>query len=412
LLGAVSLPVVGPVGSVAIISSSYGYNLRMVSPMITLNYLSIAAQEGLLIKDGRALEKISKVDTVVFDKTGTLTISLPHFEKIHFVNQCTFSENELLTLAAAAEHRQSHPIAIAILSEARKRQLILPKANHTKIELGYGISTHLNRRQVHLGSARFMEMSNIYVSEVMNDLAEEMQERGHSMVYLAIDGMLEGIIELRPAIRPESKEVIQYLQNKGIECIIISGDHTLPTRRLAQELGITTYYSEVMPAEKANLVSLLQRQNRTVCFIGDGINDSIALKRADVSISLNGATTIATDTAQIILMDESLHHIPLLFELGKEFDKTMKRNFYQAVAISSITIGGIFVFNFGIITSILANQISLWLGMGRAISPVLAYQNAIKERRGKQRNIAKYKRKKKEEQKEQIEAETSQYLLN
>ncbi len=374
-----ALPFVGPVGSVALLNSNYGFNLRMISPMIVLNYLSIAAQEGLLIKDGRVLELLHKVDTIVFDKTGTLTLNLPNVEKIHLLNQ--FSENELLTFAAAAEYRQSHPIAQAILEEAEKRSLPLPDVVHTKIEIGYGIYAKADENEIHIGSARFMAINDISISENIKDITEKAQEHGNSMVCVAVNGVLEGVIELCPTIRPEAKQVVSFFQNRGIECIIISGDHHSPTRRLAWELGIETYHAEVLPAEKASLVDLLRKEKKTVCFVGDGINDSIALKKADVSISLNGATSIATDTAQIILMDEALRQLPLLFEIGKQYHASMKSNFYTAVTISGLVTGGVFFFHFGILAAIIANQISMTAGMGISIHPLIAYQEAVRKKR-------------------------------
>lgn len=379
LLSGLSYPLVGASGSVAIGMSSYGYNLRMVSPMIVLNYLSIASQEGILIKDGRALELVPKIDTIVFDKTGTLTMTQPSIEKIHLVRE--LSENVLLQYAAAAEYRQTHPIALAIIEAAKERGLELPKVNHTKVELGYGLKVKMGKKEVRVGSARYMEMEKIAIPEAIQSLRVKAQLEGNSLVYVAIDFHLEGTIEISPTIRPEAKKVVQTLQSKGIDCYIISGDHQVPTQQLAKKLGISNFFAEVLPQEKANLVALLQNQNRTVCFVGDGINDAIALKKANVSISLNGATTIATDTAQIIMVDESLRKVPLLFELGAQFDETITRNYRYSVAISAFTIAGIFLLNFGIIVAFWSNKLSQWVGMGNSVQPLINYSRAKKKQK-------------------------------
>ncbi|MFK7984034.1 MAG: HAD-IC family P-type ATPase, partial [Saprospiraceae bacterium] len=144
-----------------------------------------------------------------------------------------------------------------------------------------------------------------------------------------------------------------------------------PTRYLAKELGIDNYFAEVLPEDKASLIGMLQKENKKVCFIGDGINDSIALKKADVSISLRGASTIATDTAQLVLMNEGLEQLPFIFELGQEFDKYMTNNIMSSVVPSAITIGGAFFFGFGIITSSVINQLGLLVGLGNSFHPLV-----------------------------------------
>ena len=148
---------------------------------------------------------------------------------------------------------------------------------------------------------------------------------------VAIDEQLAGAIELQPTIRPEAKEVIRNLRERGKSLYIISGDQEAPTSRLAQELGIDHYFANTLPENKATLVRQLQAEGRSVCFVGDGINDAIALKQAHVSISLRGATTIATDTAQIVLMKSDLTQLISLFELSEAFDQNIKRSFMMTV---------------------------------------------------------------------------------
>ena len=283
---------------------------------------------------------MGKVDIVVFDKTGTLTQEMPHVGRL-FTCQ-GIDEPQLLTYAAAAEHRQTHPIARAILQEAETRGLSVPAVSEAAYEIGYGIKVTLDEKLIRVGSHRFMAMEAITIPEEIESIQQTAHEEGHSLVYVAINEQLAGAIELVPTVRPEAKRIVDYLRQAGLEMAIISGDHERPTRALATYLDIDRYFAETLPENKADLISQLQKEGKTVCFVGDGINDSIALKKANVSISLGGASTIATDTAQIILMDQTLNELETLFELSQEFEHNMHINLMTTVVPGLIIIGGAF----------------------------------------------------------------------
>src|SRR5690606_33232643 len=194
-------------------------------------------------------------------------------------------------------------------------------------EGGRGIAASLAGHQILVGSAHFMGASGVEIPEPIQQRAAAAHGRGHSLVYVAIDGRLGGALELRPTLRPEVKSVLAALRARGLSIYIISGDHEAPTRHLADELGIEGAFAGVMPADKAALVERLQQEGRKVCFIGDGINDAIALKTATASVSLRGATTVATDTAQVVLMDGTLRNLPQLFTLAERFDRNVRTSF-------------------------------------------------------------------------------------
>lgn len=338
-LSALTLPMLGPTAALTMLITGFGYNMKLLGPLSVLNYLQLTALDGILIKDGRALEQIRNVDTVVFDKTGTLTLEQPHVGAIHPVNGGDVET--ILTYAAAAEHRQTHPIARAIIQAASEQALTLPTVSDASYQLGYGIQVVLDGKLVRVGSNRFMNMEAIAIPAEIDALAQSAQGQGHSLVYVAIDEQLAGVIELHPTVRPEAQRIVDMLHDRGIEIYIISGDNERPTRALAEQLGIDRYFAETLPENKATLIQQLQEQGRFVCFVGDGINDSIALKTAQVSISLRGATTIATDTAQIILMDETLNQLGRLFELADEFEANMQTNLVTTVIPGVVIIGGV-----------------------------------------------------------------------
>jgi len=195
--------------------------------------------------------------------------------------------------------------------------------------------------------------------------------QGHSPILVAIDQKVVGAIELRPTIRPEAQAMIQQLRQRNIKLYIISGDHEAPTKRLATTLGIDHYYAQVLPADKAALIEQLQQAGKSVCFIGDGINDSIALKRANVSISLKGASSVAMDTAQVILMDQSLAQLCQLFELAQGYKRKMRSTFWLVMTPSIIALSGAVFLNFGFMSCILLNQFGFLTSMANTLSPLV-----------------------------------------
>lgn len=369
LLSLLAIPLRGFVGATAVLGAGFGFNLRTCSMLGTLNYLQIAARNTILIKDGRALERLRQVDTIVFDKTGTLTLEQPTVAQLHCC-QAGVSEEALLTYAAAAEYRQPHPIAKAILSAAAERNLALPAIDAASYEVGYGIKVTIEGQLIRVGSDRFMNLEAIVIPESMQTVQAICRQKGRALVMVARDDQLLGALELHATLRPEVETVLSDLRQHGLALAIISGDQEEPTRDLAHALGIETYFANTLPENKATLIEKLQSEGRVVCFIGDGINDAIALKKADVSISLRGATTIATDTAQIVLMDQSLAKLGDLLDLAKNFDKTIKQGFWTTVVPGVICIGGVFFLHFGIVAAELLFQLGFFSGLGVAMLPL------------------------------------------
>lgn len=372
LLGLLAWPMVGVSGTLAILCTNIGDSIRFTGPLSVLNFIHIASREGILIKDGRALELLSEVDTIVFDKTGTLTLDTPHVGQVH--TYAAFDEEQLLTYAAAAEYKQTHPIARAILQAAKERGLSVPPIEEAKYEVGYGLKVQFEGIVIWLGSKRFIEMSGIGIPSELQKVESSCNEQGYSLVYVALDGQLAGAIELHPTIRPEAKEIITALRKRNLDLYIISGDHEKPTKKLAQEVGIEHYFAETLPENKADLIEQLQQEGKAVCFVGDGINDSIALKKANVSISLQGASTIAIDTAQIILMDSSLNQLDYLLDLAQRVDNNMKKNLLSTIVPGAICIGGAFFLHFGILSAIAFYNVGLVTGVANAMSPMIKYQ--------------------------------------
>jgi len=371
LIGVIAFPILGSSGALAVFNCHFKNKLRLVASLGTLNYLNIASKNSILIKDGRSLELLKQVDTIVFDKTGTLTEDQPTVGSIHCC--ANYNEDDILRYAVAAEYKQTHPIAKAIIQKASVRALSIPSIDETQYQVGYGLTVRVENKIVRVGSKRFMEMVNIMMPSTFQDIENTCYREGHSLIMVAIDEQLIGAIELLPTIRPEAKAVVQQLrQNPQIKSTyIISGDHEIPTRKLAQILGIDHYFAETLPENKADIIEQLQQQGKFICYIGDGINDSIALKKSHVSISLRGASTVATDTAQIILLDQGLKQLNLLFDLAKSFNQNMDTTVALVVTPTIVGIVGAFLLGLSFGNTVLLNIVALLTGTGNVMLPLL-----------------------------------------
>lgn len=370
-LTAAALPLGGE-RALAMLNSAFGVSVRISAPITMLNLFNIASANAVLMKDGRSLELLAEVDTVLFDKTGTLTMSQPNVAAVYPAGR--FTERDVLMFAAAAEHRQTHPIALAILAEASAKGIAVPNIDSARYDVGYGIKVVVDGQTVQVGSDRYMTMEGIEAPAEIVALRSESQAKGNSMVLVAVEGVLAGAIELQPTIRPEVDAVIGALRKRGLKLFIISGDQEAPTKRLAEKLGMDRYFANVLPEGKAGLVEQLQREGHGVCFVGDGINDGIALKKANVSVSLRGATTVATDSAQVVLMQESLEKLPLLFDLADDMDRCLRWGYTAGMVPGVINVAGVFFFGTGYLFALALNLASMAAAMGVALYPVYKRQ--------------------------------------
>ncbi|MEM7530600.1 MAG: heavy metal translocating P-type ATPase [Chloroflexota bacterium] len=380
-LAGLALLTTGPMAFVTVLNASFAFHMRVLAPIGVLHFLNMASKGGILIKDGRVLDILKDVDTIVFDKTGTLTQEEPHVGGI-FVDQVygsAYSKQDILTYAAAAEDKQSHPIARSIIQAANQRQLVLPVINDAEYTVGYGLAVQIEGKHVHVGSMRFMNMENMQISSEMIAHQKTSKDDGCSLVMVAIDRQVVGAIEIHATVRPEAKETVLQLRQFADMISIISGDQEAPTRKLAQELEIDQYFAETLPEHKAQIIKQLQDEGKTVCYIGDGINDAIALKQANVSISLSGASTIATDTAQVVLMNQHLSQLVRLFEISRQFDETMNRAFLCTVLPNSLTVVGSFFFNFVLIQSMILSQSGLGMGLYQLFRPSYQKEDRVIE---------------------------------
>ncbi len=387
LASIVALPLIGLNHAMALSYSGFGYQMRMAAPLMVLNYLRIASRNGILVKDGRALDTLQQIDTVVFDKTGTLTEEVPQVERI--VACADFTTEQLLQYAASAEQHQKHPIAQSICSHARNNGVVLLEMVNTDYSIGHGLRVDLYdpdhtqpQQSILIGSRRFVETEGIAVPPVIENLQQEAGKKGYSIVYVATDnGELMGAIELRPALRPQARTAIEALHELGMTLYIISGDQEQPTRHLAESLNIDHYFAEVLPEGKAKHVEDLQAAGHKVCFIGDGINDSVALQKADVSVSLHGAATIAQDTADIVLMTPDLLHLPYLIKMSGELHQRMNNSETLNTVSGVACVSGVLLLGMGLSGAILMYSGGLLANISNAMLPLLTHNDNKRDKK-------------------------------
>jgi heavy metal translocating P-type ATPase len=362
-------PILGTANTVVFLYSHIGNRIRILAPLGTLNHISLAAHNSILIKDGRALELLMQVDTVLFDKTGTLTNEQPEVRQIIACDN--YQEEEILTYAAAAERKFTHPIAKAILKKAEQAHLSLPEIEDSKYQVGYGITVRLFEKTIQVGSVRFMSQEGVQIPTKLETAVADSLSNRYSLVMVAVNHQVIGVIELQASVRAEVKSILSGLRRCGVKHIaIVSGDHKQPTQSLAEELGMDSYFYDVLPQNKAQIVEQLQKNGQSVCFVGDGINDAIAMKKANVSVSLTGATSCAIDVADVVLMDGSLSHLAELFEISKKLNTNLQESLALTFGPTVVNISSAFFLHFGVTATLVINGLFLTLGMLNAMRPL------------------------------------------
>ncbi|MBK1633096.1 hypothetical protein CKO31_20545 [Thiohalocapsa halophila] len=327
LLGASALvwPVIGPSAALAILFSAPINAVRAAGALAVSNQQSALLREGVLVKDGRALEALAQVDTVLFDKTGTLTADALQVSEV--IATGDWVPARVLAAAAAAEARLTHPLAQALVAAAAQRADCPPvQATATDFRVGFGVSAVIDGERVLVGGRRHLHAAGIPIDQRAQRALAAAEVQGETALLVADAAAVQGVISLRACERPESVGILHFLQDQGVaQLALVSGDAEQPTRVQAQALGLTEAYSNVLPEGKADLVRRLQAAGRRVCFIGDGVNDALAMRQADCAISLHGAADLATDTAGILLLDGGLRRLPRVVVTARAQQAQLRR---------------------------------------------------------------------------------------
>lgn len=305
--------------------------LGIATPAAIMIGASKGAQYGILIKSGEHLEKAHKIDTIVFDKTGTLTKGELSLTDIITLNG--FMDNVVLKYAAVAEKGSEHPIGKAIIKEAVRRGINV-EADPEKFEAfpGHGISAIVDGHKILLGNRRLMNESHVEIPSSVEEKIELLEEDGKTVMFLAIDGKLSGVLAVADTIKDTSIEAVERLKNMGINVAMLTGDNKRTAYAIARKLGIEMVFAEVLPSDKARIIESLRKEGRTVAMVGDGVNDAPALIQADVGIAIGSGTDIAKEAGGIILVKDDPRDVVLAIQLSKKTMKKIKENLFWAFA--------------------------------------------------------------------------------
>ena len=321
-----NVEVVGRVATVLVIACPHALGLAV--PLVVAISTSLAASNGILIRDRMALEESRLIDTVIFDKTGTLTKG-----EFGVVGQATaegWGEDDALALTAAIEGDSEHTIARGIRNAAEDRNLSLPQVSGFEAIQGRGVKAEYEDRTVYVGGPRLLEMLELDLPEPIAAFAEDANQKGQSVVYLADDDQVAAAYALADVIRPESRQAIDQLHEMGIEVAMLTGDSEAVAKAVAEELGIDAYFAEVLPENKDQKVQELQDQGKKVAMVGDGVNDAPALTRADVGIAIGSGTDVAVESAGIILVQSDPLGVVKTIELSRSSRRKMVQNLWWA----------------------------------------------------------------------------------
>ena len=301
--------------------------LGLATPTAIIVGTGKGAEKGILIKRAEALETAHRVDTVVLDKTGTLTTGKPAVTDLFAVNGV--SEAELLGLAASVERTSEHPLAQALVDEARARGLELARADNFQAIPGKGLSATVNGVVVHLGNRGLMADAGVAL-DGLEQHAEKLAAQGRTPMFLAAGGGPKGVIAVADSLKPGALEGVARLKAMGLSVVMLTGDNRRTAQAMASQLGIDRVEAEVLPQDKAEIVRRLQREGRVVAMVGDGINDSPALAQSDVGLAMGGGTDIAADSADITLMRGDVGGVATALMLSRQTIRTIKQNLFWA----------------------------------------------------------------------------------
>ena len=320
---------------IAVLVISCPCALGLATPTAIMVGTGRGAEQGILIKSGESLETAHLVDTVVLDKTGTITAGHPEVTDVVLADGRNIKE--LLKLAASLEQASEHPLAEAIVEKAEKERISLEKAVDFKAVEGQGVLGIVAGKTVLAGNLRMMQAQNIATAG-LETKAEELADRGRTVLYIAADQQILGLLAVADTVKKTSTQAICEMQKMGLSVVMLTGDHEKTAKAIQRELGIERVVAEVLPQDKEKEVRRLQAEGHKVAMVGDGINDAPALARADVGIAIGAGTDVAIESADIVLMKSDLLDAVSAIQLSRAVIKNIKENLFWAFCYNAIGI--------------------------------------------------------------------------
>jgi Cu+-exporting ATPase len=360
--------------------------LGLATPTAIMAGTGKGAEKGILFKDSEALEKATKLETIVLDKTGTLTLGRPTVAEVIAFNSSSpvKDKKELLRIAASVEKGSEHPVGRAILKEAEKQNLELFEPEDFKASGGLGVQARINGQMVYVGKPGwFVEMGVDMVGG--NDHVHTLQRQGKTLMAVVVGKELAGLIAVADSLKPESKEAVADLRARGLKVVMLTGDNTETARSIGEQVQVDEIVAEVRPEEKSMKVKELQGKGHMVGMVGDGINDAPALAQADVGIAIGTGTDVAIETADVILASGNLLGVSRAIQLSRATMRTVKENLFWAFIYNIILIpvaaGLLYPLEF--LPSVLRQLHPILAALAMALSSVTVVSNSLRLYRAK-----------------------------
>jgi len=341
--------------------------LGLATPTALIVGIGKGAQKGILFKDGENLEIFHKVNTIIFDKTGTLTKGEPSVKEIIPFD---ISVEELLSYIIPAEKRSEHPIAKAIVDYSASKEIVTKQLDEFESFTGFGIKAMVNNKSIIIGNTKFMADNSIDLTKTQN-IFDELSNQGLTVIYVSIENKITGIITIEDALKDNAAKAIEELKKMGIKPILLTGDNAKTAASIANKLGIDDFRSEVLPADKARIVTEYQGTNNVVAMVGDGINDAPALAQADIGVAIGTGTDVAIETAGVVLIRGDLAGVVNSIILSKAVIKTVKQNLFWAFIYNTI---GVPLAAFGLLSPMFA-------ALAMSLSSVSVVSNSLRLKR-------------------------------
>lgn len=312
--------------------------LVLATPTAIMAAIGQATKHGVIIKSGEAVEKMGKINTIAFDKTGTLT-----FGKLEVCDVISFDESRnkknLLSLVASAEAKSEHPLAKAIVSYAKENNVNVTEVENFKMFAGKGISATISGKTMYCGNEKYLEANEIKFEESITVQLETLRSQGKALVLVGENTKCIGIIALSDVLRPEAANVIRSLSEMGIKIVLLTGDNKKTAEYFAIQVGLSEIQADLLPEQKVENIAKLQQEGRTICMIGDGVNDAPALKTANVGVAMGSiGSDIAVEAADITLMSDDISKILYLKKLSDTAIKTIKFSIALSMFINFVAV--------------------------------------------------------------------------